>query len=39
MIHGTYEIEKLYSNKNAFFRDLELGVFSIKEYYNTKMGG
>ncbi|MBG6131241.1 hypothetical protein IWQ47_002891 [Aquimarina sp. EL_43] len=39
MIHDPYEVEKLFNNKEAFFNDLELGNFSIEQYYNKKMGG
>ncbi len=39
MIHDPYEVEKLFDNKEAFFNDLELGNFSIEQYYNKKMGG
>ncbi|MBG6131238.1 hypothetical protein IWQ47_002894 [Aquimarina sp. EL_43] len=39
MIQDPYEVEKLFDNKEAFFNDLELGNFSIEQYYNKKMGG
>jgi len=37
MIHDPYEIEKLFDSKEAFFKALESGKFSISRYYENKM--
>jgi len=37
MIHDPYEIEKLFDNKEKFFKALKSGEFNISEYYDKKV--
>lgn len=37
MIHDPYEIEKIYENKESFYKDLKSGNFNIINYYIKKM--
>jgi len=37
MIHDPYEIEKLFENKDLFYKAIESGRFSFDEYFDEKM--